>query len=287
MPNSRGWAGALESASSGQGALALFEESAALYRQLGDRLNLGTVLAWIGANYSQLGRFDEAQRALDEAEKLLSGSNFYVTRSRILESLGFLAYLKNDVMVARQYYHDAIGLAQPSRSLTRASMILVSLAELEFGAGNVGKAVEHGLAAAVGLAASGSKVSLGVALTNLAAYLLAQDDFREARAAATKALASLRDQHSRVLNWCLQRWALIAALERRHEAAARLLRGATDGEILQPTERVCDDRVRQLLDQALDAAERATLTAEGARWSEHDAVAFVTAELLPDPGAAP
>jgi hypothetical protein len=118
-----------------------------------------------------------------------------------------------------------------------------------------------------------------VALVNLAGYLLAQGTLVEARTVAQEALIRARTQGGFIVRVCLSRWALLGSLEGRHREAARLagfLEAAhtAAGETREPTEQRAHDQLRQTLALALSAEEIEAEAAEGARWSEAQAIEF-------------
>jgi hypothetical protein len=79
------------------------------------------------------------------------------------------------------------------------------------------------------------------------------------------------------LFWFVPHLALLAALQRRTELAAQLL-GYADaayariGHDREPNEAVTSERVESLVSETLDATRRAVLRAEGATWSEGQAI---------------
>jgi hypothetical protein len=80
-------------------------------------------------------------------------------------------------------------------------------------------------------------------------------------------------------------WALLGAQEGRVEAAARLsgyLDGAVsrNGDIYGATESHIRDQLQNVLATTLPAEDRQSLAAEGAGWSEAEAVALVIEYLI-------
>jgi len=153
-------------------ALTLLERSAALYRQFDDRLNLGTTLATLGGVLAFLGRHADAKAALSEAREILSPSNRRKSLFNVMNSLGFLALFMNDAVGARTHFGRALELAKAQNDATRQTQILVNLAEVEFGLGDVDRAVELGQEAVTRLRLVGGQSYLGWGLVNLASYLI-------------------------------------------------------------------------------------------------------------------
>ena len=117
---------------------------------------------------------------------------------------------------------------------------------------------------------------------NLAPYLLAAGRPEEARPIAEEGFSRFGDlgRHSD-----LQVWAVLAAFERRLTEAAQLI-GFVDAERVrtgQPPrrseQRLYDELMRRL-QTGLPAADLLARTAEGAHWSEAEAVDFITRRLV-------
>src|SRR5262249_48760178 len=76
-----------------------------------------------------------------------------------------------------------------------------------------------------------------------------------------------------------QQWALLGALDGRHREAAHLMGFvdagyAASGDLQQPSARQVYDRLRRLLEAKLPAPDIQACAAQGARWSDTEAVAF-------------
>jgi predicted ATPase len=278
-------AGIARSYSDSQQALASLEAAASLYRQLGDDANLGSVLASIGLAYGFRGRYVEAKAALLEASVLLAAGDHQKSRCRVLENLGTVADLTHETANARSWYARALDGARALRDIMRENTLLISLAELEFRLGSIDEAVALGRRAVSGQRSIGRRAYLGLALSNLAAYLIERGDVAEAKACAAEALAVLRHERRYFVRQCLQRWALIGALDGRYEAAALLIGFVDagyrrDGQIRQPTEQRVHDRLSTALAAALPAAELQALAARSEQWSAAQAVDFTLVRLV-------
>src|SRR5262249_31571210 len=120
----------------------------------------------------------------------------------------------------------------------------------------------------------GTKLILGVNLTNLAGVLVERGDFEEALIAAREGL-ELRMAAGYAWE-ALDHLALRAALVRRWADAGRLA-GYVDavfaamGVVRQANEARARERLDRLLRDQLDDSERARLMAEGAGMNEEDA----------------
>ena len=167
-----------------------------------------------------------------------------------------------------------------SRYAARATALL---ALLEYGAGDVDRAIEIGKEA-VREARSVPGPVLGCALANLAAYLLARDNPGEARGFLEEAFARFvaAGSHDPVE---LQIWAVLGGLEGRLAEAARLI-GFVDAErvrttqMRQKTEERLYGELSRRLEAGLPPAELASLKEEGASWTRPEAIEFVRSRLL-------
>jgi predicted ATPase/DNA-binding winged helix-turn-helix (wHTH) protein len=267
-------------------AIALIEQSVAFLRHLGDRLNLGSVLALAGNHYFFLGRTTDAELALDEARAILAGSKRWKSQLLVMRFFSKIARIKNDPADAVRHLTCARVLAWQMKDGKQESLCMMSLGEVEFLRGAIDSAIEYVKAAIDGIrAARLSGLHLANALNNLASYLMVRNDHRDARLSAREALPLIIEEGGIVLRNCLQLWALFGAGEGRHREAARLI-GWVDcecdktGEIRDYTERMIRDRLSAVLESQLAAGEIASLAAEGAHWSEAAAIAFVRDEIV-------
>ena len=277
--------GALWHSSDRSKALAALTQSAALYRALDDRGNLGSVLGMIGSTLAFLGRHEEASAALREAAQLLHGGFRPKSLANVTNNEGLLAMILGAPAEARRRFEQSLALARAGSDAVREIQILVNLAEVEFGLGAVDRAVDRGREAISRLRTVDKKTYLGWASANLASYLIAQNSFDEARQVAAEALSLARPEGGYILRVCLQQWALLGALDGTHATGASLLgfveAGFTAaGETRQPTEEQLHRRLLTLLEAALPAAELEAALAEGRRWSERQALDMVFATIL-------
>ena len=266
-------------------SLAQHERSVALYRRIGDQLNLGTILSTIGSLYASLGRNAEAKAALREAEEILSSSDRKRSLFNVMNNLGTLAGFMNETDEAKRSYARALELARAVQDVSRESYILMNLAEVEFVLGSVDRAIERARDAVRGLRSTERRSFLVLGLINLGSYLILHGDLTEARSVAEEALSAANEEGGFVVRVCLQQWALLGALDGRYGEAAQLLgfvdEGyATSGDVRQPNAREIHGRVLELLAAELPSADIRTYAAQGARWSEAEAVAFAVDHVL-------
>jgi predicted ATPase/DNA-binding winged helix-turn-helix (wHTH) protein len=268
-----------------QRSLALLERSAAVYRQLNDRLDLAPVLATIGRLHAGFHRDAEARVALGEAQAMLGSEDRKKSRFSIAAALSSIAYNKAERVEALGHLADALHLAHELKDSVREANVLTNIAELEFATGAVDRAIERAREALGVMRATGRRTQREWALINLASYLIARGDLAEARSLAAEAFSSARHYGGLIVRACLRQWALLGALGGRCEEAAQLL-GFIDGghadlgEVLEPTEQKTHDYLLSVLEARLSAPRISALAAEGARWSERRAVDFADGRLV-------
>jgi hypothetical protein len=269
-----------------QRTVTLLQQAAALYREIGDRIHLGPVLASLGSNRAYLGRDEEAAADLAEAEEILSPEDQVKSFMNIANSLGFQAFTAGDADKAELYFAKAVDHARQMEDILRENLGIINLAEVDFYRGDKDRPIERAHKAADGLRAANLLVWLPWALVNLASYLALCGDHAEARLHAHEALLLLRKQGGHWGLLCLQLCALLLALAGRYIEAAQL-RGfveakfARSGEIREFTGQQIDERLMQLLTAHRSAGDIRSYGVEGSVWSMNRAIAFALQHLAP------
>jgi tetratricopeptide (TPR) repeat protein len=191
--------------------------------------------------------------------------------------------MDGDLAAARASFSESLAILKEIGADARAMGALSMLAEAEFRAGNVERAVElvaHALARQRDVPKTGHLMTL---LINYAAYLIACDRFPEAREAAREALLlSQEAQRNVYAAWAVQHLAAVAALAADGRAAmlrtAAQLLGYVDGCITalhsprEHTEQQEYDRVLGVLRAAFGANELDDLMAVGALFAQNEAL---------------
>ncbi len=272
-------------------SLALLEQSAAVYRQLNDQMDLAPVLATISRHYVGRQLDAEAKAALGEAQALLVQADRKKSLLGVVSTLASFAFHRRDVADATHHLARALELAQALGDSVRIANILANMAENDFMAGAVDHAIKRSREALAIMSSTNRRSHREWAQTNLASYLVAHGDIAAARPFAEEAFNAARDSGGLIVAICLQLWALIGALEGRVPEAARLIgfvdKGyAESGEARQPTEQWASERLRAALQAAAPDRQLADCAAEGARWSEPQAVAFALDHLVAPKTAA-
>ena len=155
---------------------------------------------------------------------------------------------------------------------------LGNLAELEFRAGDVERALTVVREALEITIRGKNALILAIDHTNLAAYSIAAGDLEAARVAAREGLKwAQQGQHALGIAIVLQHLALIAALCNDVNDGARLI-GYVDARFTvlsyerEYTERWCLEKLMVALRERLSESDIEQLAAEGAAWTEDHAV---------------
>ena len=263
--------------------LAYIERAAILYREQGDRPNLGIALSSLGFLYGGQGQYERAKSILAEASELIGNSNLKKARIELNRYLALTAMYMNEIAEGRVYIARAVDIARGINSF-RESMCLNSWAVLENVAGNHDRAIEIiRQAVACGRATPG--IPLATPLHTLALSLLLRNELEEARNCFEEAFSLLFQGGSFSFRY-FPGLALLVALEGQLREAALLI-GFVDAERIRRGQPQTRSEVRDyrelltLLEKGLPSSDRKALTAQGARWDMAEATEFVSARLLP------
>lgn len=254
-----------------------------LFRQTDEPLYTAIALSQVGKMLLRPGDVAEAEPYLREGVARLRAvgpTKFLVLALGIMVGMYWFA---NDIDGARAHLEEAHDLALGFGDARQLEFAAAVLAELDFAAGRREEAIARARAVQAACRMRGSTVSLATVSSNLAGYLVAIGDAAGGREVAGEALrlALALGANAWVMN-CFQHLALAAAIDREPVRAARLA-GYSDAyfraehRTRQPNERSLWLDLSARLEQALSPAELARLLAEGAAWSEEDAVAVALA----------
>jgi tetratricopeptide (TPR) repeat protein len=246
-----------------------------LHRGAGDRCGAGYSLMRLAGALARTGKLDLARRALDGARPLLARCA-PGAMAPYFHGAGFVCKLTGDLAGARAHYEKSLTLYRSTGCERDAVQLCGSLADTNWALGALDEAAAgfRDAIAHMRHANMGTKLILGVNLTNLAGVLVERGDFEEALVAAREGL-DLRK--SAGYAWgALDHLALRVALLGRSADAARLA-GYVDaaftarGVVRQTNEGRARARLGQVLGDQLDRNACAALMAEGATMSEEDA----------------
>jgi len=270
------WLGVLHQFSDPAKWVRALRRAVVLHRQAGDAFGTGYALMRLGGALARTGRLDLARRALDDAGPLLARSPVPAAMAPYFHAAGFVRKLAGDLPGARKHYEKSLSLYRAAGLARDAAQLCGNLADINWALGELDAAATAFREAIALMRGSnmGTKLVLGVNLTNLAGVLIERGNFEEALIAAREGLG-LR-QASGYAWGALDHLALRAALVGRSVDAA-LLAGYVDGVFaLRGVVRQANEaRARASLDRVLTdelrADDRARLMSEGATMNENDA----------------
>ena len=268
---------ALSVLSSGKREHECAQRALALYESLGDETGQAWALHSLAWSLFQMGGLREAgdanARALAAMRSLRSNQGV----AGCLNQQGMIQWAHGDVAAARESYAQALPAYKALRS-DGTAVVLGNLAELEFGEGQVEQALRlAGEALEIRLPGKNSSL-LAFSYVNIAAYRVAAGDLDGARAAAREGLRLARQvQRAVQIAIALQHLALLLALLGEVNDAAHLV-GYVNvqfeelGYEREATEKWGYEKLMAALHEQLSDAQIEKLAAEGAAWTEDQAV---------------
>jgi predicted ATPase len=230
-------------------------------------------LAWA---LLQMGRSDEAQAVNEKALATARACGDAWTVAGCLNQQANLASDRGDVGAGRELFAQALAAYKALGNESGVAAVLGNLAELEFADGHPDQALR---AATEALEIRVRKDATFSTYTNIAAYRIALGDLTGARDSAREGLRGAQRARSELhIAGALQHLALLAALGGDAGRGVQLLgyvdaRYAELGTQREPTEQWGYDKLTAALRETLSADEIAQLAADGAAWSEDQAVA--------------
>jgi predicted ATPase len=246
---------------------------------LQDRKLLALTHVQLGFAHDRRGRFERAEAEYIKAVPLLRETKNTKKLSSCLSWWGIIHWVRGEADQAQACFAEAIAIAKSFGDDQQSATVLGNVAELTFSQGDIAKAVAVGEEALVMRRKSKNPGSAANALTNLTAYRLASGDLEAARANGREGIQLGRDaQESLLIAYAMQHLAIIGARQGRAHDAARLL-GYVEEVIRraefkrEPTEKWSYEKLMAALRQHLNDNEITALLAEGAKWTEDQAVA--------------
>jgi predicted ATPase len=225
----------------------------------------------------QMGRHDEAPAAIEQA---LATSRACGDTWSVAACLGDQAIIarRGDFRAARELFAQALAAQKALGNESGTAVVLANLAELEFDDGHAEQAL-RAASESLEIHARGKNATLiAVGNINSAAYRIVLGELTGARESARKGLRVARQaRFEPVIAIALQHLALLSVLGGDARRGAQLL-GHVDAQYtalgLQrgPTEQWGYDKLMTALRETLSADEIAQLAAQGAAWSEDQAV---------------
>ncbi|HLI96471.1 MAG TPA: adenylate/guanylate cyclase domain-containing protein [Candidatus Baltobacteraceae bacterium] len=200
------------------------EYAKAGFEALGDAFGAMRALRWIGVASTLLRDLHRGRVSFTQALNYFESHGEERWANWTLESLAVHANFSGDVALARDRYERAMAKARLQDDDFTISACVLSLAECEYEAGNVKRAIEL---AREGIAHDRMlrwPRTLPNTLANLAAYLVATGEVEPAREAANEALRLAADAGEvQLVAFAVQHLAAVAGMRGEFERCARLL----------------------------------------------------------------
>ena len=232
------------------------------------------------AGYLQAGRIDDAENVNRRALEACKAHGFGSSR-RYAAALTLRAHIcavKGDVSEARRCYAEVLSLLTTLGEEHELTIIRINMGEVEYGAAEYERALEHADAAVAASRRVGSRHREASALVNSAAYRLTLRDLEGAYANARDALLLSHWASPIEIAAAIQHLATVAALNGDARRAARLT-GYVDGWyrdeglVRDATELQTYEILTKALAQRLNDNEISVLSDQGSRLSESQAIA--------------
>lgn len=277
QPAARLWR-ALTRLSSGTRKRDYAERAFTLYQSVGDGHGAARALLELGHALYQMGRFEESSEAVARA---LAALQKYGDKRGVARCLGRQADIyrsRGDVATGRELYTQALEAFKALGDEDGTTMVLANLAEAEFREDHVEQALRLASEALEINARGKNATNLALESVNSAAYCIALGKLDRARDVAREGLRWARQaQDALNIALALQHFALLGALHREVDIAARLI-GYVNvqlkelGSEREYTEKWGYEKLMTGLHERLSEAEIEKLAAEGAVWSEDQAI---------------
>jgi len=254
------------------------ERALAQAEALDDRKLLAQAQIQLGFALDRRGRFDEAEAEYVKAVPLLRETKTTKKLASCLSWWSIIFWIRGDAKAAQKGFEEAISLAKSFGDEQMTATVLGNVAELSFSQGDIDKAISVAEEALAMRRKSRNPGSAANALTNLTAYRLAIGQIEEARANGHEGIKLAREAQEGLLGaYAMQHLAVIQAQQGGRRDAARLL-GYVDEAIRksefkrEPTEKWSYEKLMGLLREQLSDDEIKALAAEGAGWTDDQAV---------------
>jgi hypothetical protein len=229
---------------------------------LRDTQGLARALAVVAASRVE-GAQERQQDALAQMQQLVQADWPASVLAEIYKAQSLFAYQRSDWPATEAALRRWLRCANLAGSETVGHAVQMNLADLALVQGRPAEAAQLGLEIEARLRSTRHTYTLAIQRMNLAAALLACDNRAEARRVAAHAWPAVR-QFATLTKW-LDLWALLAALEGRFEASARLC-GRADADY-----RVKSESREANQTQAAARARALARSALGAVAFEHEA----------------
>jgi len=250
------------------------ERAREIYEALGDQIGTASALILLSFGLYHLGRREESKKACREAlarlQKFQNSKHYAICLAR-LATVNWA-----DGESARHYHTESLALAKTLGDEVIISLVQSNLAELEFTVGNAELALALATESLPFTRRRKDSRGLALAYGNMAGYYAALGRFEEASASAREAIRWARESQSEfVVAGALESFAF--SLQGDLPRTARLIgyvdaQHRTEGSQREPNEARAYAKLTARLKETMDEGEINKLFAEGAAFSEDQAV---------------
>ena len=248
-------------------------QAVSLYREADDARGLTRALSQVAARYAPLGRYEEAREAAEEALRIARGLGDRRLLADILRRCAG-AFAGDGAAAVRARYHESVEIFRTLGRDDETARALTWWGQWEAASGNFREAAQRMLEA---IELDRRNLVTMFLESDVAGCFLAIGDVAAAESHAREALTLAAKAHHRVLaGISISHLAAVAATS-DPARAARLI-GFAEEELRAAEWQRADyeqqivDELRATIERAISTDEIARLLAEGAAWSEAQAV---------------
>jgi tetratricopeptide (TPR) repeat protein len=269
---------ALSALNTGKRKVEYAERSMDLFQSVGDEFRYAWASCSLAYGLFQMGRLEDADAANARALAVCSRLGSEAVAASMLSQQATVKHYRGDVNAARESFAQALTIYKSLGDEGGIAHVLGNLAELEFKDGHAEEALRLACDGLEILPRARNARLFAIAYSNIAAYRLALGDLVGAGEAAREGLHRSHRLHDPLqIPITLQHLALLAAL-RGDARRASLLGGYVDAQFVvlgndrEYTEMWGYDKLITTLHAHMSDAEISKLAAEGAAWSEDQAI---------------
>jgi predicted ATPase len=254
------------------------ERAMRLYDAVGDAGAMARAEESLAYALYQMGRHDEASVAIERALTVSRACGDKVNVAQCLGQHAAIESVRGNVRAGRELYAQALAAYEALGAESGTSLVLSSMAEIEFTDGHPEQALRS-VSSALEIDSRGKNATnIAIDHMNSAAYRIALGDVAGARESAREGLRlGCHVRYGVCIAIALQHLAVLAGLDGDARRGAQLL-GYVDAQYAElgmqrePTEKWGYDKLVAALHKTLSDDEIAQLAAEGAAWPEDQAV---------------
>jgi predicted ATPase/class 3 adenylate cyclase len=262
----------------------LAEESLAIYREVGDKQGIATVLIKLGNAATEAGDYETASGFLEEALTIWQELEDKHGTARALISLGWAALRPGDYQLANARLESALAISRELEDTRSIGFELSGLGEVALRRGDYARAtklLEESLELRRQL---GSKWGVGVSLGTLGWVAIREGDWKRALARLGESLEVRQEIGDKGGSaWCIERLAEVALAQGNPEKAIRLLSAAgalriSIGSVIDPADQPEYQNRRAALRAELGQERFAALWEEGRALTLEQAITYALEE---------